>query len=79
MPLTIECGKGPWIWFDSKSNASEMQKNIVPWLIAFKGMSYAKTIKLDILRDMIVATCDKHKLLRTHMSAQNAASAYPLL
>ena len=59
----VDLAKGPWVWFDVKANASIMQKHIVPWLIAINGMSFAKTIKLDVIKQMIVATCKEEQYL----------------
>jgi hypothetical protein len=63
--FTIEgdIAKGPWELFDVKADVSMIQRNIVPWLIGIYGLSYAKTIKLDIIKQMIVAVCDEEHCL----------------
>ncbi len=41
---------GPWIVFMVKSNAVEVQRLVVPWFIAMYGLSYAKSLKLDVIK-----------------------------
>ncbi len=38
-----------------KSNASEVQGLVVPWLIAMYGLTYPKSIKLDVIKQQIMA------------------------
>ncbi len=61
--VDIDVAKGPWEWFDVKANASIILRHIVPWLIGIYGLSYAKTIKLDVIRQIIVALCDEEQYL----------------
>ena len=61
-----------------KSNASTMQKHIVPWLIALNGLNYTKTVTTQVIRQMIVALCTEHDYLECSMSAEEAATEYRL-
>jgi hypothetical protein len=35
----------------------------VPWLIATYGFSYAKSIQLDLLNEMLIAIIDENQLM----------------
>ena len=67
---------GPWEWLKDKSNASTMQKHIVPWLIALHGLNYTKAATAQLVRQMIVALCTEHDYLECSMSAEEAAKQY---
>ncbi len=72
----VATDKGPWAWLSDKSNASRMQKHIVPWLIAMYGLSYAKTASNAVVRQMVIALFDEHEYLQCSMTAQEAAAKY---
>jgi hypothetical protein len=55
--------EGPWKRLSDKNNASTMQKHIVPWLIAMYGLSYSKTVATNVVKQMIIALCEKHEYL----------------
>ncbi len=38
-----------------KSNAVEVQRLVVPWLIAMYGLSYSKSLKLDVIKQLSMA------------------------
>ncbi len=38
-----------------KSNASEVQRLVVPWLIAIYCLSYPKSLKLNVINQQIMA------------------------
>ncbi len=38
-----------------KSNASEVQRLVVPWLIAMYCLTYPKSLKLDVIKQQIMA------------------------
>jgi hypothetical protein len=76
--VEVDIAKGPWAWFDIKANAYILQGHIVPWLISNYGLNYAKTMKLDIIKQIIVAVCDEEHYLRCIMSALEAADIFPL-
>ncbi len=59
-----------------KSNASTMQKHIVPWLIALNGLNYTKATTSKLVRQMIVALCTEHDYLECSMSAEEAAKQH---
>ena len=48
---------GPWEVFTNKVNAITVQRHIVPWLVAIYGLKYAKSIKLDTVKEMVTALC----------------------
>ena len=46
---------GPWFEFTEKINAIQVQRCVVPWLISLEGMKHAKSIKLDMIKEMLLA------------------------
>ena len=46
---------GPWLAFTEKNNAIEVQRCVVPWLISLEGMKHSKSIKLDMIKEMLLA------------------------
>ena len=46
---------GPWYEFTEKINATQVQLCVVPWLISLEGMKHAKSIKLDMIKEMLLA------------------------
>ena len=50
---------GPWEAFFDKTNAITVQRLIVPWLVALYGLKYAKSIKLDLLKEMVIELSPK--------------------
>ena len=59
----IETELDPWKVFMVKSNASEVQRLVVPWLIAMYGLTYAKSLKLDVIKQQIMAVAQLLGLL----------------
>jgi len=54
-----------------------LQKKIVPWLIAFGGLSAIKKITLDHAKQMVIAILDREHLL-SYASAAEAAVDFPV-
>ena len=73
----IQVEKGPWVWYKVKTHASMLQKKIVPWLIAFSGLSAIKKITLDHAKQMVIAVLDRDHLL-SYASAAEAAVDFPV-
>jgi hypothetical protein len=48
---------GQWDVFLDKVNAITVQRHIVPWLVAIYGLKYAKSIKLETIKEMVTALC----------------------
>ena len=48
---------GPWVEFTQKKNATAVQKQLVPWLIAKFGLAFAKSVKLPMVKEMLLALC----------------------
>ena len=69
---------GPWQILRHKAKSTLLQKQIVPWFIAMYGLSYAKSIKLEVLKEMLIAVCDSLKILEIGMTSEEAAKAYPI-
>jgi hypothetical protein len=55
-----------------------LQRHVVPWLIALRGLSFAKTVKIDLIKQMVIAVLDADNLLQGNMTAEEAAAAYPV-
>jgi hypothetical protein len=60
--VTVEIEKGPFAIFDLRPNANNLQRFIVPWLIATYGLSYPKTMETHVLKEMLIAIIDQNKL-----------------
>ena len=58
-----------------KANAMAIQRQVVPWFIALFGISYAKAIKLETVKEMLKALCTKLGLIP---DVEAAAKAFPL-
>ena len=58
-----------------KSNASEVQRLVVPWLIAMYGLTYAKSLKLDVIKQQIMAVAP---LLGLLTNCKAAAEEFPV-
>ena len=41
-------------------------------------MSYAKSIKLGVVNEMLIAVCDSLNILEDSMTSEEAANAYPI-
>jgi hypothetical protein len=46
---------GLWYEFTEKIYAIEVQCCVVQWLISLEGMKHAKSIKLDMIKEMLLA------------------------
>ena len=67
---------GPWVSFIDKANAISVQRHIVPWLVALYGLKYAKTVKLDVMKEMVLALCPNLDFVG--FDAKEAAEEYPV-
>ena len=66
---------GPWYVFTVKSNATALQRHIVPWFIALMGLEYAKSIKIKMVKEMVLALCsDLHFVA---FDGEEMAAEYP--
>jgi hypothetical protein len=68
---------GLWEFLTKKANATLMQERIAPWLIANYGLSYARSIRLEVVKGILFAVCDSLNLLEDSMTSEEAAKAYP--
>jgi hypothetical protein len=73
--VEVDIAKGPWI---PLPGSGLMLRLMLPSYRGMFGLSYAKTIKLEIIKQMIVAVCEEEHYLRCTMSAQQAADMFPL-
>jgi hypothetical protein len=74
--VTVEIEKGPFAIFDLRPNATNLQRFIVPWLIARYGLSYPKTMETHVLKEMLIATIDQNKLLGPYDSCAEQSKIY---
>ena len=58
---------GQWFAFTEKNSAIEVKRCVVPWLISLEGMKHAKSIKLDIIKEMLLALGPTLDFVRFHM------------
>ena len=49
--------------FFGKKDATAMQKFIVPWSIAIHGLSFAKSMKIEQVKEMLIAVIDELQLM----------------
>ena len=42
------------------------------------GLSYAKSIKLEVVKEMLIAVCDSLNILEDSMTSEEAAKVYPI-
>ncbi len=55
--------KSPFRLFDSRTEATNLQRFTVPWLIATYALSYAKSIQIDHWKEMLIAIIDENQLM----------------
>ena len=67
---------GPWDAFFYKANAITLQRLVVPWLVALYGMKYAKPMKLDMLKEMVIALSPSLDFVR--FDVKTAAEEFPV-
>ena len=58
-----------------KSNALEVQRLVVQWLIAMYGLTYAKSLKLNVIKQQIMAV---GPLLGLLLNCKAAAEELPV-
>ena len=75
---TVQIEKGPFAIFEHRPNATNLQRFIVPWLIASYGLSYPKTIDIGVLKEMLIAIIDQNKLLGPDVSCAVQSRLYPV-
>jgi hypothetical protein len=75
----VETDLGPWKAFNVKSNASKVHKLVVPWFIEmygnYYGLSFVKSLKLDVIKQVEMATTTKLGLIKC---CQAAAEEFPI-
>ncbi len=59
----MDIDKGPFVVFETKTAATNLQRFAMQWLIAIYGLSYAKSIQISVLKEMLIAIIDEHNLL----------------
>jgi len=74
--VTVEIEKGPFAIFDLRPNTTNLQRFIVPWLIAKYGLSYPKTMETHVLKEMLIAIIDQNKLLGPYDSCAEQSKIY---
>ena len=67
---------GLWEAFFDKTNAITVQRLIVPWLVALYGLKYAKSIKLDLLKEMVIKLSPKLDFVG--FDVKTAAEEFPV-
>lgn len=69
---------GPWKILTKKRNATLIQRTIVPWSIAIYGVSFHKSLRIELVREMLIAFCDSNGILASGMTAAETAKRYPV-
>ena len=55
-----------------------MQKYIVPWSIAIHGLSFAKRMTIDSVKEMLIAIIDEKELMPGHPNCAKEVARYLL-
>ncbi len=71
----MELDKGPFIIFENKTAATNLQLFAVPWLIAAYGLLYAKSMQMSVLKKMLIAMIDENNLLGQGLSCSEQPEA----
>jgi hypothetical protein len=71
----IETQLGPWKVFMVKSKAIEVQRLVVPWFIAMYRLSYSKSLKLDVIKQVVMTTAPRLGLIEC---CKTAAAEFPV-
>ncbi len=60
---SVDFNAGLFFTFSEKKVATAMQKLIVPWSIAIHCLSYAKCMKIENIKEMLIATINKQQIM----------------
>ena len=66
---------GPWMVFLDKANAITVQRYVVPWFVALYGMTCQKHLKLELVKEMVIALSSTIDFAAFHVN--EAAEEYP--
>jgi hypothetical protein len=69
---------GPWKVLTVKRNATLVQRKIVPWAISLYGVSFKKSLSVDIAKEMLISFCDSKGILANGITAAETAKRYPV-
>ena len=72
----VEVQTGPFATFSVKKIASRMQQYIVPWSIAVHGLSYAKNMSIDTVKEMLIAIIDAEQQMPGYPDCAAEAKKY---
>ena len=75
---SVVVNAGPFASFAERRIASAMQKYIVPWAIAIHGLSFAKRMTIDSVKEMLIAIIDEKELMPGHPNCAKEVAKYPL-
>jgi hypothetical protein len=66
---------GPWVVFLDKANAITVQRYVVPWFVALYGMTCQKHMKLELVKEVVIALSSTIDSAAYHVN--EAAEEYP--
>ena len=72
----MQIDKGPFVIFDNKTVATNLQQFVVLWLIATYGLSYPKSIEIFRLKEMLIAIIDENHMLGQDPSCAAQSKLY---
>lgn len=61
-----------------RTEATNLQRFAVPWLIATYGLSYAKSIEMPLLKEMLIAIIDENNMLGPGLSCAAQSKFYAI-
>ena len=65
-----------WNAFIDKANTITVQRCVVPWSFALYGMTYQKHLKLELVKEMVIALSNTLVFATFHVD--EAAEEYPV-
>ncbi len=74
----VQTDVGLWKILLVKRNATLVQRPIVPWAIALYGVSFKKSLNVDIVKEILILFCDSKGILANGMTAAETAKRYPV-
>jgi hypothetical protein len=69
---------GPWKILLQNRTATLVQRTIVLWSFAMYGVSFKKSLNVDLIKEMLILFCDSKRILANGMTAAETAKRYPV-
>jgi hypothetical protein len=60
---SVDVNSSSFATFSEKKVATSMKKFIVPWSIAIHGLSFTKPMKLENIKEMLIAIINEQQII----------------